>query len=316
MKKFDLLKHYSIRERKKFPFVALLLFLPLLQFAIFYVFVNINSLFVAFQDNDGAYTIVNFQRVFQGFFGETPLLRFELLRSFITWLVTNVILFPLSIVFSYALFKKIPAHMVFRVILYLPTMLGGVVMVKLYKYLLDYNGPIITLLTALGSNLSPEVLQSGLFGSNSTAFPAILSYGIWIGAGSNTVILTGALVRIPHEVFEASKLDGVGFFREFFDIAIPMIYPTLNTILIFSMAAIFTADSGTFLFTTNGGYNTSTIGFRLFYEVYLISNAGVGNGNTAYGYPAALGLVISAITIPIVLFMRRVLEKHLEAVGY
>ena len=165
-------------------------------------------------------------------------------------------------------------------------------------------------------HFSPEVMQSGLFGSEATAFPAILSYGIWIGAGSNTIILTGALARIPHEIFEASKLDGVSFFREFFNIALPMIYPTLNTIMIFSMASVFTADAGTFLFTTNGGYNTSTIGFRLFYEVYLISNAGTGAGNTAYGYPAALGLLISAITIPIVLCVRRVLEKHLEAVGY
>ena len=56
------------------------------------------------------------------------------------------------------------------------------------------------------------------------------------------IVLTGALVRIPSEVLEAGKLDGVGFFREFWQVTIPLIYPTLNTLMIFSMAGIFTAD--------------------------------------------------------------------------
>lgn len=314
--KENILSKYSVRQRKKFWFVAILLFYPIAQFLLFYVYVNFSSFFIAFQDNYGAWTTENFQRVFDGFFGEVGGLRKELFRSFITWCVGMFVSFPMSVLMSYALWKKIPGNKAFRVILYFPTMLGGVVCTRLFKYLCAYNGPILTVVKWLGFTLPEALAQAGLFGYVGTAFPTILFYSIWIGIGGNLIVLTGALVRIPNEVLEAGKLDGVGFFREFWQIAIPLIYPTLNTLMIFSMAGIFTADAGTFLFTRNGGYETSTIGFRLFIEVYYISNAGVGAGNTAYGYPAALGMILSVITIPLVLVWRHFLEKHLEAVGY
>ena len=313
--KDGILKNYSRRERGRFPFAYALLAFPVMQFIVFYIYVNLSSFVIAFQDSNEAFTLYNFQRVFSGFFGENGKLRMELLRSMITWAVGMFINFPLSVLFSYVLFKRIPCHMAFRVLLYVPGMLGSVVIIKLYKYLLFVDGPVINLLQALNVNISEELLTKGFFGYEKTQFMSILIYGVWLGVGGNTIVLTGALLRIPNEIFEAAKLDGVGFFREFFELAIPMIYPTLNTLIIFSLAGIFTADNGTFLFSQEGG-SASTIGYRLFYEVYLISNAGVGNGNTAFGYPAALGMVISAVTIPIVLILRPILEKHLEAVGY
>ena len=38
--------------------------------------------------------------------------------------------------------------------------------------------------------------------------------------------------RIPQEVIEAAKLDGVGVGRELFGIILPMIWPTISTLLI------------------------------------------------------------------------------------
>lgn len=306
------LKNYSKRERRKFWFAYLLIAFPVIQFAIFYVYVNINSFTLAFQHNEtGKFTLNNFKWVFEGFFDKHGTLRTELGRSIVTWMVGMFISFPLSVLFSYALYKKVPGYTVFRVLLYLPGMIGSVVIIMLYSFLMANNGPVVEILLKLGVNLPRELLQRGFLNYSKTAFATILFYSVWTGVGGNTVVLTGAMVRIPEEVLEAGKLDGVGFFREFWSISIPMIYPTLNTLMIFSLAGIFTADAGTFLFRQDGT-GVATIGYRIFWIVYQISQ---GN-SAAYGEPAALGMVVSAITIPIVLVFRRLLEKHLEAVGY
>ena len=307
-----LLKGYSKRERKKSIFAYLILLFPVVQFAIFYVYVNLNSFVLAFQNNEtGEFTFKNFMWVFDGFFSEYGMLRTELLRSIITWSIGMFVTFPMSVLFSYALYKRIPAYGVFRVLLYLPGMIGSVVIIMLYSLLVANNGPVVSTLLKLGFELPRELVRDGLLNYGGTAFGTILFYSVWTGVGGNTVVLTGALIRIPDEVFEAAKLDGVSFFREFWNIAIPMIYPTLNTLMIFSLAGIFTADAGTFLFRQDGT-GVSTIGYRIFYIVYQISQV----GSTAYGEPAALGMVMSVITIPFVLVFRHLLEKHLEAVGY
>lgn len=307
-------KNYSARDRRKFLFAYLLLIIPIAHLCVFYFYVNIDSFFLSFQDKFGNFTLNNFVSVWKGFTSPTGTLRIELLRSMATWAVGNFVTFPLSLIVAYVLFKKVPMHMVFRVVLYLPTMLGSIVMVKLYASMLQLDGPVMVLLKSMGFELA-ALKYAGFLKTMGYAFPSILAYGVWLNVGGNMVVLTGAFVRIPQEVFEAGKLDGVGFFREFFQIAIPLVYPTINTLLIFTMASIFTADFGTFIFDQTASAGTATIGYRLFYEVYQLTVASSADA-TSYGYPAAIGWTISVITIPLVLVWRRFLEKHLEASQY
>ena len=75
--------------------------------------------------------------------------------------------------------------------------------------------------------------------------------------------------------------------------------------------AVFTCDYNVWLFMGEaGGYNTETIGFQLFNLTYQLS---MGNSKS-YGYPAALGVVLTLFTLPVVLIGKRVLEKMSENV--
>ena len=51
----------------------------------------------------------------------------------------------------------------------------------------------------------------------------------------------------------------------------------------------------------------STTGFYLYYMVFRISNSPLGE--KAYNYPAAVGLFLTAITVPIALLVRKGLDK-------
>ncbi len=313
MKKFKLLKGYTALEKKNVIFALCLLIFPIMQFLIFYLYVNITAILLAFQDASGAFTLDNFRTLFQRFGEAGPNgLPMSFVRSMTTFAVRMTITFPISIFIAYVLFQKIPGEMVFRILFFLPGLLGIVVMTTLYRYLVDAGGPVITLLQALGVNFDRVVIRDGLLGNAQTAFPTILAFGIWWSLGSNIVVLTGALTRIPKEIFESAKLDGVGFLRMFVSISFPLIWPTISTLLIFNMAAIFIDDNGTFLLIGNSQLGTSTIGFYIFFLLYELSQISSSN----YGFPCALGFFLTLITMPVVLTVRYIIEKHTDEITY
>ncbi len=301
------LNNYSKREKKKFGFLIALLAFPVIQVAIFYVYVNLSSFYLSFQhDITMKFTWDNYKTVFERFFSGDGYLRIRLLHSMAIWIFSTFVTFPVSICVTFALFKKIPGSFIMRVIYYLPSMIGSVIMIALFKRMVSASGPVVLILKTLNPNLSQEIVRNGLLANYDTAFPTLLFYSFWTGIGSNIIILTGAMIRISPEVYEACKLDGVGFWREFLQITLPLIKPTLITLIVFSMASLFTADVGVFtFFGTANPKEMANIGYELTLVTYLISDGQL----TGYGYPAALGMTITIITMPIVLVTRYFLEK-------
>lgn len=305
-----MLKKYSKRDRRAFPFVAAMLIFPILQFLIFYVYINLQSFTLAFTNLSGNFTLSNFREIIREWSNPSLLsLPDSLMRSVLTWSLNTIIVFPCTILFTYALYKKVPGEMAFRVIFYLPSIVGSVVFTTLFRYMLD--GPVSLLLYKLGI-ISQDLYQMGFFYGD-ISFKTILFYGIWIGLCGNIVILTGSLARIPQEVFESAKIDGATFLQEFFYIVLPLIWPTVSMLLIYNLASIFTADSGTYLLTGLGNEAASTGGYYIFTYVYNVTLT--GNTNGVY-YPSAVGLFITVITLPIVLVIRYLLEKNSEDIVY
>ena len=300
------LSNYSKREKKKFGFLAMLLAFPVLQVAIFYIYVNLSSFFLSFQhDITMKFTLDNYVTVFNRFFGEDGYLRVRLLHSMTIWIFSTFITFPVSICVTFALFKRIPGSFIMRVIYYLPSMIGSVIMIALFKRMVDATGPVVSILLKVIPSLE-QTIGNGLLANYDTAFPTLLFYSFWTGIGSNIIILTGAMIRISPEIFEACKLDGVGFWRELLQMTLPLIKPTLITLIVFSMSSLFTADVGVFtFFNTANPDEMANIGYELTLMTYLISDGKL----TGYGYPAALGMSITLITMPIVLVTRYFLEK-------
>lgn len=316
MKLFDnIKKQYSRLERRDFLFAYLVVLFPVVQFLIFWVYVNASSIFFAFQDNTGAFTWANFEMVYQGFTSKDMLginLSDSLLRSFILWIIGEGLIFPITLVTTYVLTRKIMGHYVFRICYIIPSLMGAIIWTLLVKEMVGVKGPITLLLKNMGLELPFAVQRNGLLRSEETAFATLLVVRSVMGIVGNNAVLTGAYTRVPTELFESAEMDGAGFFTEMFKIAIPCIWSTICTLLTFALCSIFTCDYNVYLFTDGtGGYDTSTIGFQLFNLTYRLST---GKGSTGYGYPAALGVVLTVITLPVVLVGKYVLEKLSENV--
>ncbi len=309
-----LLKNYTRIERRKFPYIALFLALPLINFALFYIYVNFDSFRLAFShDITREFTLDNFKTVFSGPNGDAGYLWERLLRSLSIWLLSTCITFPISILYSYAIFKKIPLANAFKVIFMIPSLLGSIIMVNLYKNLVGATGPVVGLLKTLGISLPASIMKNGFLADPNVAFWTLMFYQFWLGMAANVLLLTGAMARIPQDVFEAAKLDGVGFFREFTQLVLPLIGPTITTMLVMSIPTLFTADYATFTFYSDTNpEGVATLGYEIQRITYSISQGKM----SGYGYPAALGLTITAITVPIAMLTRKFLEKRMEAHEY
>ena len=161
--------------------------------------------------------------------------------------------------------------------------------------------------------LPRNALRNGLLAAEETAFISLLTFNFLIGLVGNNAVMTGAFSRVPDELFESAELDGAGYWRTCFTIAIPCVWSTITMNYIFMLTGIFTADCNAWLYSNGTGEpGLATMGFQLFYLTYEIAES--GGTEADYGYPSALGFVLTMMTLPVVLIGRKVLEKIQDAV--
>ena len=319
LNKKRLLKNYSAREKRNFPFIYLCLILPLAHIIIFYFVVNFSAITLAFKNKALEWSFESIQRVFESFkqqrdpWGYNPL---NLLKhSMIIWFLTNVAANIINIFVALILTKHMILNKTFRVIYYIPGIVGAVVFSGVMKEMYAYNGIIIEVLKKLGVELSPSLLKNGFLGSESTAFTTLMIQMCILRMTGADMILGSAYMKIPEEIFESAKIEGCGFFREAFSIAIPLVWPTLTTMLTFALCSFFTADYSMYLYSNGSGANGMT---SIGYYLYMFQTMIAGSTDTNYlmGYVSAFGMFITLITIPVVLIGRKILLLVNDGVEY
>lgn len=286
------------RTLKQMGFVTALVAIPICHFLVFYVFINGSTILLAFKNADNVFTFDNFEFLFDYFCSADSTL-LEALINTLKFFVLGLIIFPVSLLFSYFLYKKIFLYKYFQIIFFLPSIISAMVMVTLYKNIL--NGPVSELWAKI-FNMENAPL---FFNSTKYALRSIMVYTVWTGLAGNMVIFNGTMARIPVEVLESGKIDGVGFWREFVQLVVPLIWPTLSTLLLMSFIGIFTA-SGPILLFTQGKYGTYTISYWIYEYTVVLQN---------YNYAAAAGIFFTVVGLPIIFgakYLLNKLDKNIE----
>lgn len=297
------------RKQKKLVFVWGMLALPLLQWLIFFVYVNIDSILMSFQTMNYAtgeieWTLNNYKRFFYEW-NALDQLKNAVTNSVLAGL-NNLVLLLISLVLSYFFYKKIPGRNFFRVVYFLPSIISIVIYTMVYKFMFDTSvGPINTVLQNLG------VAAADLpkwFGDTNLAYPLILLYCLWVGTGYNILIIGAAMEGLPEDVMEYSKLEGVSRTRELFQIVIPMIWPTLAVAILGSVTVIFTLFIQVDLLTEGGpGGSSQTIAF--------IVNSIIKGTNNDLEWGATMGLIFTIVAAPIIVGLKKLLDKIGEHFG-
>ena len=114
--------------------------------------------------------------------------------------------------------------------------------------------------------------------------------------------------RIPPDLIEVGRLEGLSLLKEFIYIVMPLIWPIFTTTVILDFCGMLNAGGPVLLFGNKviqeGG--TWTLPYWFFHQVHGQNGvAGLGN----YGLMSAVGLCLTAISVPITLTVRHFLEK-------
>ncbi len=169
-----------------------------------------------------------------------------------------------SLVLAMALNRTLYGNRFFRLIYFLPSMVGGVGIYLLWKWIFnpDY-GPLQQLFLFLSGHDGPRWLESVLW-----VKPALMLMGFWGSVGgTNMILYLAALQNISPELVEAARIDGAGPWQRFRHIVLPMVSSTSFFILIMGVIHGFQGGfDAAYVMTRGGPAGASTTTSYFIYE--------------------------------------------------
>ena len=273
---------------------------PVIQFVIFYLCVNFNSILLAFKkfEYGKGYSFAgmdNFTQVIKDL-RDLPYMKIAIKNTFQIFGIGIIVMF-IPMILSYYLYKKYPLSGVFKVMLFLPSIVPSMALTICFRNFADLGIPELWK-ELFGKKLPP------LLYTLETQWETVLVYNIFFSIGANFLLYTGAMSGISESVIEAAQLDGVKPIQEFTKIVFPMIFPTFSTFLVTSFAGLFTNQANIFsFFATEAEYQSYTLGYYLYREA--LGDGAIGR----YPYLSALGLLCTCVAIPLCFGTKYLLNK-------
>ena len=177
----------------------------------------------------------------------------------------------------------------YQTIIMLPFMISMVIVSYLaYAFLAGDNGMINGLLAKLGK----EPIS---WYSEPKYWPVILVViNCWKGVGYGTVVYLSSILGIDQELYEAAAVDGIKEMQKIRYITIPLIKPTIITLVLLNVGRIFYSDFGQFYQVpmSSGALINATSTIDTYVYRGLITLGDVGMSSAAGFYQSIVGFVL------------------------
>lgn len=185
----------------------------------------------------------------------------------------------------------------FRVLLLLPYMVPGIVATMIWIYLYSPAvGPITEFFDLFGIHLD--------FYSGQLIWLSIGNLALWGALGFNMLILYGALQSVPHEIFEAARIDGASELRIAWSIKVPFVRGSLVLTSLLSIIGTLQLFNEPVLFRA---VTPETI-TKDFTPAMMIYNQAFQVGNV--NYATALSIILALVVGVASAFIYRVTNRR------
>lgn len=290
---------------RKYLFIYGFLAYPLLNFIVFYILINFNGILLAFQETDTLTFqshwagLTQFKRFFEEFFKSKDLLVYTL-RSAMIWGITLVVGMPLNILFAYLFLIKIRGTYIFRALIMVPMMISGLMTSMIFM--------------KLAENVLPELLKSwfdistvSLLRDERYNLPTLIVYTLLTGFSYNVILYSNAMGGSSESMFEAVRLDGATHLQTIWYLCVPLCYPIMTTFIVTSVPSILCGDIGLYVFYQ---YEAPKSVITTGYYLFILSYGSSSIANVDYSYSAAVSLIFTLVSFPLLLAVRWFMEKH------
>jgi multiple sugar transport system permease protein len=231
---------------------------------------------------------------------------------------------PLTILFglffAYLLFNVGKWKSVYRSIYFVPYVTSTVGSAVVWAVIFDPSSgfanqmlkflgipPLRWLIEPVGLFRALSGQHSGIAGP-AVALVAVSIFTIWQSMGYDVIIFMAGLAGIPHDIYEAARIDGAGSFSLFRYITLPLLAPTTFFVIVISIIGSLQSFNQIYAMNTAAAQSlggplgsTNTMTVYMFDQLYSFSN---------YGYASAIAILLSLIILVLTLLNFRFLGRR------
>lgn len=221
---------------------------------------------------------------------------FTLRFTLVSVAAANLIAFALAL----ALTRAMKSANVLRTIIFLPNIIGGIILGFIWRFIFVNSFSTLGDLTGIGFFELPWL------GSEETGFWGSVIVFLWQRTGYLMVIYVAAIISIDDSLIEAARIDGASGLQLLRRVILPLTVPAI-TICLF-LALSWTTKMFDVIYALTGGGpfgSTETFAMNIYFEAFSSNNYGLGSAKAIVFF-----LVVGILSTAQVL-----LTKRLEVEG-
>ncbi|WP_433368888.1 carbohydrate ABC transporter permease [Streptosporangium sp. CA-115845] len=219
------------------------------------------------------------------------------LMNTLIWVVAVVVpTLVLSLALAQFLSKEFPGRRVVRWAVLVPWAASVVITSRLFTLILDYyHGILNQSLVSLGIIDKPV----DWLGDDRFAMASIITVGVFVTVPFTTYVLLAGLNSIPHDVYEAARIDGAGPWQVYRRVTLPLLRPALMIAAV--LDAIYVFNSFPVVYTLNDrnpGFSNDT-------SITFMYKLAFKSAEHDVGMAAAAGVMnVALILVAVVIYLR------------
>lgn len=179
-----------------------------------------------------------------------------------------------------------------------PLVVPMMVLVLLWRWMYSGDfGVVNQLLDMVGLGM----WKHSWLGDPSTALWAILFVGFpWV-AGLPFLLYLSGLQGISEDLFEVSQIEGVGPFRRFFSIELPLMASQIKLVVMFTLIHAFQVFEAPYILTNGGpGITTITPALHIYDQAFNYSR---------FGYASSIGVAMFIVLIVLTIVVQKCMKN-------
>lgn len=222
----------------------------------------------------------------------------------VVWVVTSLF-FQFLLGFGLALLlnsTQFRGKGLYQAIVFTPWAVSGFLIAIMWAWMLNGEFGVVNDIL-MRSGLIDEKI--GFLSRSETALFACVLANVWFGITFFAIMLYAALQSIPPSLYEAADMDGATTWQVFRRITAPMVKSTIVVTILLRAIWIFNWADLIWVMTKGGpGGASQTLALYVFQKAFL---------GLDFGYSAALGVALTALSLMFTAIFLKVTKFHDEA---
>jgi sn-glycerol 3-phosphate transport system permease protein len=211
----------------------------------------------------------------------------------------NIVTIGVALVLAFATDRIIRGRGIYKAIILLPYAIAPVIAGILWAFLFNPAvGPIAQLIKAFGIAWDPNRIGTD-------AMILVVLAASWKHICYDYIFLVAGLLAIPRSLLEAAAVDGAGPMRRFFDVALPLLGPTVFFLMVMNFVYGFFEIFAIIDAVTHGGpaAATNVLVYKVFTDGFV---------NLDLGSSAAQSVLLMAFAVSMTFLQFRFLERRVN----